>query len=220
MGRQRDDDEPPREIDVTTPWSGDAAPLDALGHEPAPRRRGLAIVGVAVLVAAGVIPVVVHHHQQDVLRHDRAAYQQLLSLSADGEAAVEEAVSQTRDVSQYAEPLLNSPLTSATTRATLYRQVRAAQDASRTAIDAQRQRLADDKATGSHRLKAARTATLAYLDGWSAMFAPPTSDGFAQSTDYLAARHSAALTALQAAAPDSTLAAEASSVLGGADQEQ
>ncbi|BEP13722.1 hypothetical protein acdb102_20330 [Acidothermaceae bacterium B102] len=219
MGFRRDDDEPPREIDVSTPWSGDAAPLDALGHEPAPRRRGLAVVGLAALVAAGVTPVIVHHHQQDVLRHDRAAYEQLVSLSADGEAAVEEAVSQTRDVSQYAEPLLNSQLTSATTRTTLYRQVKAAQDASRAAIVAQRQRLADDKTTQSHRLKAARSATLAYLDGWSAMFSPPAGSGFAESTDDLAARHRAALLALQAAAPDQTLAAEAGDALGTTDVE-
>ena len=218
MGRQQDDDEPPREIDISTPWSSDASAPDALGHEPAPRRR-LAVVGLAALGAAGVVPVVVHHHQQDVLRHDRAAYQQLLSLSADGEAAVEEGVSQTRDVSQYAEPLLNSQLTSATTRTTLYQQVKSAQDASRAAIDAQRQRLAADKATSSHRLKAARTATLAYLDGWSAMFSPPAGSGFAESTGDLAARHRAALLALQAAAPDQTLAAEAGDALGPAGVE-
>lgn len=185
---------------------------DVLENENAPRRRGPLVVGILVLVVAAVIPTAVHRHRASVLRHDRAAYQQLLNLSAAGEASIEQAVSQTRDVTQYAEPLLNSPQTTAQARATLYRQVRSAQDVSRSTIDAQLRLLSTDRTTSSaHRLRAARQATINYLGAWSAVFGPA---GGVETSDDLDTRRDTALTALRAAAPDATLAALSDTVLG------
>ncbi len=190
----------------------DALGPDVLEHEGGPRRRGLLAFGALVLVGAAVVPTVVHRHEQSVRKHNRAAYEQLLNLSAAGEASVEQAVSQARDVNNYAEPLLNSAMTTSATRQTLYLQVKSAQNVGRTTIDAQLQALSDDPTTShSHRLQAARQATIDYLSAWSAMFGPASGT---QTTDNLDARRSAALSALQAAAPDATLAEAAGVVLG------
>ena len=75
----------------------------------------------------------------------------------------------------------------------------------------------DPTTKGSRRLRAARQATISYLGAWSAMFGPA---GGVETTDEVDARREAALMALQAAAPDPTLAAQADTVLGGTSSVQ
>jgi hypothetical protein len=214
-GNQGDDRS--REIEVSTPLGVAASAPETIERdsEDHPVRKW-AFMGLAlVVVAASVfVSVVVPKQRADQLRRERASYDQLLVLSANAEASIERAVSKTRDVAQYAEPLLNSSLTSPATRATLYQQVRAAAAASRADIEAERQSLA--AAPTPRRLRVARAATLEYLQQWSLLFARAANGSYpaAGSTDDLQAQHQAALDALQQAAPDPERAALASTVFG------
>lgn len=218
--RSRGGSEPWREIEVSAPADAAATPVDAIeyGKEPHPRRR-------AALIAAGAVAVVVSllltmalpAYRTAQLHHRQAAYAQLLTLSAAGESSVERAVSQTRDVSQYAEPLLNSSMTSLATREELYSQVRTAARGGRMDIDAVSSQLAAFRVSG--RLKTARDATLAYLNDWAAVFAQASGDTTvsAESDADLHIVQTRARVALAAAAPDDELAAQARGVLGSTD---
>ncbi len=218
MGNRYGDDEPERELDVSVPVDVSQAPEDSLGHEAPPPRPGLvrALVGAGVLavVASLVVTVVLPQRRATEQRHQRAAYDQLLALSADGEASIERAVSGTHDVVQYAEPLLNSAQTTPETRADLFRQINEAARRSRATIDAERARLTADKTTRSGRLKVAREATLTYLTSWSALFGHADGGGAVAPNDDLHAQQQAARAALLAAAPDAVRAAKAAVVLG------
>jgi hypothetical protein len=185
------------------------------GREPRTALRYVALAVAAAAVLASLGSMVVSHHRAAEQRQARVSYDRLLTLAAAGQASVERAISQTRDVTQYAEPLLNSSLTAPAERDTLFRQVTTAQAKSRSDIDVERELLASTPASG--RLRPARDATLAYLSGWSAMFAPAGAGGSATSQDDLVARQRAALAALQRAAPDPARAAEADTVLGDVD---
>ncbi|MDX6242369.1 MAG: hypothetical protein QOE76_92 [Frankiales bacterium] len=212
----RGDAEVPRELEVSAPGT-DAAELDALEHGAEPHQgRRRALLTAAVLAAAGslVVSVVLPHERSVQRRHAQASYDRLLALSAAGEAAVEQAVSHTRDVVQYAEPLLNSSLTSPAVRSTLFAEIAAAAQQSSSAINAERDRLAADRATRAGNLKAARAATLAYLSDWSALFAQAGGGGGALPTDELGNERRAAQVALVAAAPDPVRASKAGNVLG------
>jgi hypothetical protein len=219
MGFRRDDNgdaEDARDIEVSAPGTA-AAELDALEHgaEPHPLRRRV-LVGAGVLaVAASLVGSVVLPYEKSVQRrHAQASYDQLLALSAAGEASVERAVSHTRDVVQYAEPLLNSSLTPPAVRTTLFAQIATAAQQSSAGINAERDRLAADRATRAGNLKAARAATLAYLSDWSALFAQAGGGGGALPADELGNERRAAQVALVAAAPDAGRAAQAGAVLG------
>jgi hypothetical protein len=210
------DDEPLRPLEITAPIDITPGP-DALehGNDPRPVRRwALRTVALGVIVASVVVAVVIPHQRDVQQRRDRASYDRLLSLSAAGEASVEQAVSHTRDVVQYAEPLLNSPLTAPAVRSDLFRQIDIAARQSQAGIEAERQRLADDGVTSrARRLRVARAATLTYLAGWSALFAQAaggaTQPGGDSNAERLAAR-----AALVNAAPDPERAALAARLLG------
>jgi hypothetical protein len=219
MGFRRDDSgdaEDWRELEVSAPGT-DPAELDALEHggEPHPFRRRILVAAGVVAVAVSLVVSVLLPYQKSVdRRHTQASYDQLLVLSAAGEASVEQAVSHTRDVVQFAEPLLNSSLTSRAVRTTLFAQIAAAAQQSSAGINAERDRLAADRATRGGNLKAARAATLAYLSDWAALFAQAGGGSGALPTDELGNERRTAQTALVAAAPDAARAAKASSVLG------
>jgi hypothetical protein len=214
--RPDDGEEQPRALEITAPSDITPAP-DALeyGDEPRPARRWLLrTVALGVVVASLLVAVVIPHQRATQQRRDRAAYDRLLSLTAAGEASVEQAVSHTRDVVQYAEPLLNSPLTSQAVRSDLYRQISSAALQSRAGIEAERQRLAEDRVTGrAPRLRAARAATLAYLADWSALFGQAGGAAGGPSGDSNAERL-AARAALVDAAPDAVRASRAGIVMG------
>lgn len=215
--QSRGGSEPWREIEVSAPADAAALPLDALeyGKEPRPRRRAAFVgVGATAVVVSLVVTVALPAYRSAQLHHRQAAYSKLLTLSAAGESSVERAVSQTRDVSQYAEPLLNSSMTSPATRNELYLQVRAAARKGRLDIDSVSAQLAAFHAGGQ--LKTARDATLAYLSDWSAVFAQASGDNAvaAESDADLHVVQQQARAALAAAAPDEELAAEGRGVLG------
>ncbi len=206
-----------REIEVSTPQGVAAAAPETMAHEAEDhpgRRRGLIGLALVAIAASLFVSIVVPKQRAAEQRHERASYDRLLSLSAQGEASIERAVSQTRDVAQYAEPLLNSSLTSPATRTMLYQQVRAAAAASRNDIEAERQTLAAAPASG--KLRVARDATLAYLNEWSALFQRAASgSGPAEgTTEDLQVRRLAAQDALERAAPDREREALAGRVLG------
>lgn len=205
-----------REIEVSSPFA-DAGELDALEHGDERKPwlgRALAVVAIVVVTASVTVSIVVPYEKSVERRHNEASYDQLLSLSAAGEAAVERAVSHTRDVVQYAEPLLNSSMTAPAVRTTLFAQISTAAQESSAWIDEERDRLAADSATKSGRLKVARAATLAYLSDWSALFAQAGGGGGSLPSDELSTERVAAQTALVAAAPDPVRAAKAGNVLG------
>jgi hypothetical protein len=210
------DEQVPRPLEITAPIDVTPAP-DALeyGDEPRPARRWLlGTVALGVVVASLLVAVVIPHQRAVQQRRDRVSYDRLLSLTAAGEASVEQAVSHTRDVVQYAEPLLNSPLTSQAVRSELYRQISSAALQSRAGIEAERQRLADDRVIGrAPRLRAARAATLTYLADWSALFGQAGGAASGPGGDSNAERL-AARAALVNAAPDAVRAARADSVMG------
>jgi hypothetical protein len=213
------DDEPGREIEISMPDGLDAAELEALEYGGEPRRLPKRTLTALALVVGGislVVTVVVPHERAVQQRHELASYDQLLTLSAAGEASVERAVSQTRDVVQYAEPLLNSPQTTPATRTTLYNLMITTARQGQTGIDLERQRLQSKSLSHGGSLRTAQEATIAYLTGWSAVFADAGGDGavLPASSDDLTARRVAARTALEAAAPDPTRAAQAGIVLG------
>src|SRR5450432_3455035 len=138
------------------------------GGEPHPTlRRAAYAVGVLVVVAFVAVSILRSVDQ----RKARASFDRLLTLSAAGQASVEQAQSQARDTAQYAEPLLNSSITSEAVRNRLYVAVSASARQAQSDIDAQLQRLEADPTGRSGRLRAARDATLAYLSSWSALFA-------------------------------------------------
>jgi hypothetical protein len=146
--------------------------------------------------------------------HQRAAYDKLITLSAAGEQAVASAVSRTRDVVQYAEPLLHASQTTPETRTTLLKQVADAAEQSRAGIEAQRARVASASAPG--KLRVARDATEKYLDDWAAVFGNAAGGGepLERVENDLLQEQNAARDALVAAAPDKSRAAQADGVLG------
>ncbi|HEY0871443.1 MAG TPA: hypothetical protein VGD55_13665 [Acidothermaceae bacterium] len=178
---------------------------------PAVRRAAytLGVIGVVVFVTVQVL------HSID-RREQRASFDRMLSLSAGAQAAVEQAVSQERDTAQYAEPLLNSSLTTQAVREHLYVAVSASALQAQRDIDAQVQRIQADSTGRSGRLRSARDAMLAYLASWSALFASAagSSNAPADSQTDLDAQQVAARTALEKAAPDPVRAAKARVVFG------
>lgn len=183
------------------------------GGEPHPiLRRAAYAVGVLVVVAFVAVSIVRSSEQ----RRARASFDRLLTLSAAGQASVEQAQSQARDTAQYAEPLLNSSITSAAVRNRLYVEVSASARQAQSDIDAQLQRLEADPTGRSGRLRPARDATLAYLSSWSALFARAAgaSNSPVDSQEDLDARQFAARAALENAAPDPARAAKARTVFG------
>jgi hypothetical protein len=146
--------------------------------------------------------------------HQRDAYDKLIALSVAGEEAVASAVSRTRDVVQYAEPLLNASQTTPETRATLLKQVSDTAEQSRAGIEAQRARLASASAPG--KLRVARDATEKYLADWAAVFDNAAGGGqpLERVQNDLLIEQNAARDALRAAAPDKDRAAKADGALG------
>jgi hypothetical protein len=195
----------------------DGADSLEFGTEPRrSRRRALAAAAVVVVAASLTVSVIVPAHRAAEQRRARTSYDRLLTLSAAGEASVERAVSQERDVAQYAEPLLNSSLTGPQTRQTLYALLDTTAREARSDIDTQLQVMTTDPVIRAARLKAARQATLAYFAGWSSVFASAAgASGAADgSNDNVLAQQDAARTALEAAAPDRARAAQAGLILG------
>jgi len=179
-------------------------------------RRSVYALALAVVVALVLGSIQRSAHRRD----ERASFDRMLTLSAAAQAAVERAVSQERDTAQYAEPLLNSSLTSAGVRDNLYVTVSASAKQAQSDIDAELQQLQADRTGRSGRLRAAKEATIAYLSAWSALFASAagTSSGAAGSSDGPAndpdTARLAAQTALEKAAPDQVRAAKAGTVFG------
>jgi hypothetical protein len=210
--------EPAFDLDAASPFDLDAAapdelrsPEDRPGRDRSRLARWVASAAAVVVLATAAGVSLYRSAERE---HQRDAYDKLIALSADGEAAVASAVSQTRDVVQYAEPLLNSAQTNADTRTALLREVRSAAARSRTTIEVQRRRVAAADAPGS--LGVARAATEKYLADWASVFAgasgqasPP--DGVEND---LMAEQDAARQALRDAAPDKHRAAQADGVLG------
>jgi hypothetical protein len=183
------------------------------GADPRPAvRRTAAALGLVVIVA--VVAVSIYRSAEQ--RRERVSFDRLLTLSAAGEASVERAQSEARDVAQYAEPLLTSSLTPKAARDTLYVTLSASARQGHTDIDAQLRLLTMDPTGRSGRLRTAREATIAYLSDWSALFARAggAADAPAGSQNDLIALHRAARAALEKAAPDAKRAARASTVLG------
>ena len=212
-----DDDEPGREFEVTNPIDITPVREDTVGRDAAPRpglRR--ALIGAAVLaVAASVtVSVIIPDRRQAEQKRNAASYDRLLKISAAGEVSIQDAVSRTRDVVQYAEPLLNSAQTTPAMRASLLVQVAAAARQSGSGIDVQVRNLKAAPASG--RLKAAQQATLAYLSAWAAIFDNAAGQGadLTGADGTLVSQHQAALTALVAAAPDQQRADQADAALG------
>lgn len=191
----------------------DDVPADELVHdEPRSNVGRWVALSVAVLVMLSVVGVSLNRSAQR--EHQRLAYDKLIALSTAGQQAVDSAVSQTRDVVQYAEPLLNTAQTSPATRTELLQQVSLAAQKSQDVIEAQRARLAAADAPG--KLRAARDAAEKYLADWASVFSSAGGDG--QPLDNvqsdLAQEQNAARAALRAAAPDKSRADEADSALG------
>ena len=212
MSRDAFDDESP-EPQVSTPFELDQAPLDELAwDEPRSRTPRWAAVAVALIVLASAAGTSVYRSAQR--EHQRAAYDKLIALSAAGEQAVASAVSQTRDVVQYAEPLLNAAQTTTATRTQLLQEVSAAAERSRSGIEAQRARLAAAPAPG--KLRVARDAAEKYLADWAAVFGNASGHGapLERVENDLLLEQNAARDALRAAAPDKGRAAKADTVLG------
>lgn len=212
MSRDGFDGESP-EPQVSTPFDLDAAPPDELAHdEPSSRRARWATVALALAVLASAAGASVYRSVQR--EHQRVAYDNLIALSTAGEQAVANAVSQTRDVVQYAEPLLNSAQTTPATRTALLHRVAGAAQRSRAGIEAQRARLATAPAPGKLRL--ARDATERYLADWAAVFENAGGGGapLERVQNDLLLEQDAAREALRAAAPDKGRAAQADTALG------
>jgi hypothetical protein len=190
----------------------DGEPDEVGNDERQPRAfRWLGVVAALLVVgiAAGV-----SLYDSAQREHRRAAYDRVVALSAAGEQAVASAVSQTRDVVQYAEPLLNSAQTTPTTRTTLLQQISDAAQRGRVGIEAQRALLAAAPAPG--KLQVARDAAEKYLADWAAVFGTASGEGAplgSAQADFLQ-EQTAARDALRAAAPDKHRAAEADTVLG------
>jgi hypothetical protein len=188
-----------------------------IGREPRHPSRWLRFavyaVGLAVVASLALVSIQRSAHR----REERSSFDRMLTLSAGAQAAVERAVSQERDAAQYAEPLLNSSLTTAAARDNLYVTVSASAKQAQNDIDTELQQLQGDRTGRSGRLRPAKDATIAYLSDWSAIFASAagTSSQAAVSQDPDAARL-AAQTALEKAAPDQVRAAKASAVFGAA----
>jgi hypothetical protein len=186
-----------------------------IGREPRRHSPWLRRAAYAVSLAVVVALVLGSLQRSADRRHERASFDRLLTLSAAAQAAVERAVSQERDTAQYAEPLLNSSLTPAATRSTLYVTVSASAQRAQSDIDAQLQQLQANPTGRSGRLRAAKDATIAYLSAWSALFASADGTGSqAAGTEDPDAARLAAQTALEKAAPDQVRAAKASTVFG------
>lgn len=212
MSRDAFDDESPQ-LEVTSPFDLDAAPPDELVHdEPRSRAAWWATLAVALVVLASAAGTSVYRSAQR--QHQRAAYDKLIALSTAGEQAVASAVSQTRDVVQYAEPLLNQAQTTPETRTALLRQVAVAAQRSRAGIEEQRARLAAASAPG--KLRPARDAAEKYLADWAAVFGNASGEGapLERVENDLLLEQNAARDALRAAAPDKDRAAQADTALG------
>jgi hypothetical protein len=186
-----------------------------IGREP--RRQSpwlrFAVYALSLAVAAALVLVSVQRSADR--RHERASFDRMLTLSAAAQAAVERAVSQERDTAQYAEPLLNSSLTSSAARDNLYVTVSASAKQAQTDIDTEVQQLEADPTGRSGRLHATKAATIAYLSAWSTLFASADGTGSpAAGTEDPDAARLAAQTALEKAAPDKVRAAKAGTVFG------
>lgn len=186
------------------------------GGEPHPALPALRLAAYTLGVIVVVVFVAVSVSRSIDRREQRASFDRMLSLSVGAQAAVEQAVSQERDTAQYAEPLLNSSLTTQAVRERLYVAVSASALQAQRDIDAQLQRIQGDPTGRSGRLRTARDATLAYLAGWSALFASAASSSGAPADSQadLDAQQVAARTALEKAAPDPVRAAKARVVFG------
>jgi hypothetical protein len=183
------------------------------GAEPRPGLRWLAAGLVVVLVLAAVV---VSMHRAGEKRHERASFDRLLALAVAGEASVESAVSRVRDVAQYAEPLLNSSLTPAAERQTLYAAVSASARQAQIVIDTALHRLTAAPVGQSKRLRSAQAATVVYLSSWAAVFARAAGaeDASGSPPIDLVGQRQDASTALQKAAPDRQRASNAATALG------
>jgi hypothetical protein len=186
------------------------------GGEPHPALPVLRRTAYALVVLVVVVFVAVSVWRSVERREQRASFDRMLTLSTGAQAAVEQAVSQERDTAQYAEPLLNSSLTTQAVRERLYVAVSASALQAQRDVDAQLQRIQADPTGRSGKLRAARNATLAYLSGWSALFARAagSSNAPADSQADLDAQQRAARAALEEAAPDAVRAAKARVVFG------
>jgi hypothetical protein len=186
-----------------------------IGREPRRPTPWLRPAAYAISVAMVVVLVLVSIQRSAHRREERSSFDRMLTLSAAAQSAVERAVSQERDAAQYAEPLLNSSLTSAAVRDNLYVTVSASAKQAQNDIDTELQQLQADRTGRSGRLRSAKDATIAYLSDWSAIFASAAGAGSqaVSSQDPDAARL-AAQTALEKAAPDQVRAAKASAVFG------
>lgn len=189
------------------------APVDELRRD-GPRSGAARWVSLSVAVVLVLSAVGVSLYRSAQRQHQRVAYDKLIALSAAGEQAVASAVSRTRDVVQYAEPLLNASQTTPATRTTLLKQVADAAEQSRAGIEAQRAKLASASAPGKLRL--ARDATEKYLTDWAAVFSNAAGNGepLQRVENDLLQEQNAARDALRAAAPDKDRAAQADGVLG------
>jgi hypothetical protein len=186
-----------------------------IGREPRRQSPWLRFAVYALSFAVVAALVLVSIERSAHRRDERSSFDRMLTLSAAAQAAVERAVSQERDAAQYAEPLLNSSLTSAAVRDNLYVTVSASAKQAQSDIDTELQQLRADPTGRSGRLRAAKDATIAYLADWSALFASAAGTGSqaAVSQDPDTARL-AAQTALEKAAPDQVRATKASTVFG------
>lgn len=186
------------------------------GAEPRPWLRGLA-AGLVLVLLVAVVAVSVHRASDK--RHERASFDRLLALAIAGEASVESAVSRVRDVAQYAEPLLNSSLTPAAERQTLYASVSASARQAQIVIDTAVHRLSAASVGQSKRLRSAQAATVAYLSSWASVFASAAGaeDASGSPPIDLATQRADAATALQKAAPDRKRASNAATALGASD---
>jgi hypothetical protein len=181
------------------------------GGEPNPVVRRLVAALVVVVLAAAVVVTVYRSSER---RHERADFDRLLVLAAAGQASVERAQSQARDIAQYAEPFLNSPTTPPAVRESLFVTVSTSASQGRTDIEAQRQLIAAAATGHSGRLRAAKNAMLSYLSSWSSLYASAAGTAGSQAPDDIAAQQAAARLALVKAAPDHERALKANSVLG------
>jgi type II secretory pathway pseudopilin PulG len=181
------------------------------GSEPNPRVRWLVGALVVVVLAAAVVVTLYRSAQR---RQERADFDRLLVLAAAGQASVERAQSQARDVAQYAEPFLNSPTTPNAVRESLYVTVSTSARQGQTDIESQRQRVAAAATGNSGRLRTAKNAMLAYLSSWSSVYASASGATQSQAPDDIAQELRAARLALVKAAPDRKRVLKANAVLG------
>jgi type II secretory pathway pseudopilin PulG len=187
------------------------------GAEPNPVARRLVVAVVAVVVVALAIGTLYRSAER---RHERAAFDRLLSLAADAQASVQQAQSHATDVARYVDPFVNSPTTPRGVRQAFDVAVSTTARQGQTDIDAQRQRIAADTTARSGRLRTAKNAMLAYLSSWSAFYAKAAGAGQSPSPDALSAQQRAARTALVNAAPDDERAVKAAAVLGASTDTQ